>query len=396
MTTKGGTNNEAEERDSDPSIKFGDLISFISTDSDIYFFGDGVRGRCVGKDKKKGGENFSEAIFKIQPRYEYQAQKSFKKYQKAEKEKNKAKDKDVKDKDKLKESEKDKGEKLEQQKKMGEQVELEKKLNDQEDAAQQGHNLSYGQVIQLLHISSNCYLAGNGELKANLDTAANRLELKKDGGSQCWFIVLPKFKVRGEGEKVQRGDQILLVHTKTRQFVQLDLAYRFEEDNLPEINLAATQTSWLINHYAPFVSGTSNLVKGGAVVRLFNPEHESTIYVEEQSDIKETRVCIRQQSKKDISFSNDIFQIVLRNAVQGGTISWKTGCRLRHIGSDLYLAVSKDHTRKVEKGKLEDNGDPKDDIDLGNPDQEDDKGESSGKKRAGNLLAAAWRMKHDD
>jgi len=75
----------SEEKESDPSIKFGDLVSFLSTETEYYFFGDGVRGRCVGKEKKLMVENFSDAVFKIQPKFEYKNAKEYKAFTKFQK-----------------------------------------------------------------------------------------------------------------------------------------------------------------------------------------------------------------------------------------------------------------------------------------------------------------------
>jgi len=80
-------NTKDEERDIDPSIKFGDLVSFVSSDGEFYFFGDGVRNRCVGKGKKEVQDNFSDAIFKIQPKFEFKAAKEHKAFAKAKKRK---------------------------------------------------------------------------------------------------------------------------------------------------------------------------------------------------------------------------------------------------------------------------------------------------------------------
>jgi hypothetical protein len=79
--------------------------------------------------------------------------------------------------------------------------------------------------------------------------------------------------------KVHQGDQIVLIHQKTGQFIHLgDKKF---DDNSAEITLYNQQTGWHIHHYAPFVREGDNLVNGGNVVRIYHPEAEGFIQARE-------------------------------------------------------------------------------------------------------------------
>jgi len=319
------------EESKDDYIKFGDLVFFLSNEQEngCYFYGDGVKSRCGGRPKNDEGmeENFSNAIFRIQPKLEYTAQTQLRKFMK--------------------------GKSLEEQQQSGnaaeinrikEQIDLEKQLNDKEEEDNAGQMVLYGQNVQFIHFGTNNFLAANKHKRAEVDPSALRIELSKAGGKACWFKISPRFKVRSEGEKVHKGDQIVLIHLQTGQFIQLS-DKRFEDDKLLfEVNLYNAQTSWIIDHFANFLPGSDTLVKGGSVIRLFHPEAEGYLQAKEEAlyndPANQVFIKTKSKSKSKALSSNSLFQIELKTSIQGGTISWHTECRLKHIGTEFYLSLS--------------------------------------------------------
>jgi hypothetical protein len=70
---------------------------------------------------------------------------------------------------------------------------------------------------------------------------------------------MPRFKVRFEGEKVRRGDQIVLIHVKTGQFAHL--SNKKYDDGSLGINLHNQRTAWSIYHFAPYQPDAQKFVK---------------------------------------------------------------------------------------------------------------------------------------
>lgn len=305
----------------DDCIKNGDLIYLES--SGQTFYGDSIVNRIYGwkNDAADISPNFLNAIFKIVPKYEYSAQKEYKRYAKSS-------DSSKEEKSFLKE-----------------RAEAEQKQNEEEEKNLRGKVIFYGQTIQLVHFSSNTLLAANKHERADLDLSCLRVELSKEGTKDCWFKVMPRFKVRFEGEKVRKNDQIVLIHEKTGQFIHLsDL--KIDGDNgaqLYEVNLYNAQTGWTVNHYAPFIPNSEKYVKSGDVIRLFHQEAEGFIKANLSPlyDIYDVFLKVSKSGgRKDTTSSNTLWQIELRNSVQGGILTWNTPCRFRHVGSGKYLSLN--------------------------------------------------------
>ena len=69
---------------------------------------------------------------------------------------------------------------------------------------------------------------------------------------------MPQFKIRSEGQKIRRGDQIVLLHQKSNLPVSLSKVE--VADKKYEINVSTVSTGWKIESFAPFPS-TENALK---------------------------------------------------------------------------------------------------------------------------------------
>jgi len=64
-----------------------------------------------------------------------------------------------------------------------------------------GQQVSYGSDIQLMHFQSKSFLNGR-IICSEYDKSAYKFELSKVYGEGMIFKILPKFKLRQEGEKI--------------------------------------------------------------------------------------------------------------------------------------------------------------------------------------------------
>ncbi len=86
-----------------------------------------------------------------------------------------------------------------------------------------GEIISFGTSIQLMHYNSESFLNGR-IICSEFDKSAYKFELSKNYEEGMIFQIIPKFKLRQEGEKIQFKDQILLKN------VQLDCYVNFSTE----------------------------------------------------------------------------------------------------------------------------------------------------------------------
>ena len=81
-----------------------------------------------------------------------------------------------------------------------------------------GQQVSYGSDIQLMHFQSKSFLNGR-IICSEYDKSAYKFELSKVYGEGMIFKILPKFKLRQEGEKIQFRDQIQIYNVQLECYV---------------------------------------------------------------------------------------------------------------------------------------------------------------------------------
>ena len=70
-------------------------------------------------------------------------------------------------------------------------------------------DISYGAEIQLQHANSKMFLNGK-IISSQSEKSAYKFELSNYFGAGMIFKILPKYKLRQEGEAVQYHDDVLL------------------------------------------------------------------------------------------------------------------------------------------------------------------------------------------
>ena len=80
-----------------------------------------------------------------------------------------------------------------------------------------GTAVTYGSVVQLLHLQSKRYVGIQSRTLADVEKHCTAVNLRSKGRPTCYWKVMPRFKYRREGEKVVMGDMLLLVSVKGDQ-----------------------------------------------------------------------------------------------------------------------------------------------------------------------------------
>eukprot|EP00007_Cunea_sp_BSH-02190019_P008012 CAMPEP_0174230006 /NCGR_PEP_ID=MMETSP0417-20130205/854_1 /TAXON_ID=242541 /ORGANISM="Mayorella sp, Strain BSH-02190019" /LENGTH=259 /DNA_ID=CAMNT_0015307625 /DNA_START=308 /DNA_END=1084 /DNA_ORIENTATION=+ len=112
----------------------------------------------------------------------------------------------------------------------------------------EGKVVKYGQVIQLQHLHNGKWLAARTKDCADLETDCAKVFLHKEGGSKCWFKLLPRTSGKSEGDKVAVGDQVVLQHKKSGNMIHRSNMTNEAGDY--EVNLATSLTVFTLAHSA--------------------------------------------------------------------------------------------------------------------------------------------------
>lgn len=328
--------NVAEDENVTKYLKYQDAVSFFSEDIKGYLYCQGFGNTSLviqPLGDRKTPTNFQGSVFIIHPKNAYAAQKKYRK-----------------EIDKLnsstasRRSQRTTNEQMEQKLAVvKEQSEQEKKFNELENERLAGKTVYYGDVIQLLHFTTQRFMATTKRLQAELENANLKILLDRDGSKDCYYKILPRYKVRNEGEKIRIGDQIVLVNSKTQTFVhRCDKPF---PDTNYEVNGGQYMTGWTVQQYASYNPNGDIVLNGGDTVRLFHKEVEgylsSDITADPNKEGSSVYLKLVSSKSKTTSSSTTMWLIELENSVSGGTIPFKKIVRFRLQGTRQYLTMGK-------------------------------------------------------
>jgi hypothetical protein len=347
-------------------LKFGDCISLFSAEHNGYMSTDGFSDEICHLKKVPQGQgaqsplHFENCVFEVVPRFKYDMQVNLNDilstYGRERESIGVYEDGDV-----LVEN---------QLKALVKQEELENEENLAEYHRTAGKEVAYGQIVQLRHVKSQCFISLTVKEAAELEKDSLRLVLEKEGSEGSWFIIAPCLKMRSEGESVNLGDQVAFVSKKYNIFLHCAM-----KNSRSEISGSPTFSPWRVIPFAPYVpSGSIRNLRAGEVVRIFHKEIEAFLTEEFQmndnhlsglDELKsgtETTSAIHlffesysmskpnqtgqtaaasvftAQSSYSASNSNSLWLIERENTMRGGIITFEDSIRFKHISSGKYLA----------------------------------------------------------
>lgn len=243
--------------------------------------------------------------------------------------------------------------------------------NNQEQARQLGKFITYGMSVQLYHTYSGKYLSGSSSDAAVVENTNMCVELMEYNTKTCWFRIMPRYKVRAEGDIVREGDQISLESIKTPGSFIHASRKTFDEDclenGLHEVNLSVSQSGFSILRYsrpdetlaqiaaskgiAAVTDEDAVPVRGGDVLRLFHREVEAHISAEGSflDGIKENvHLRVRHYNSKKPhtakppTGSSVFWQIEIDGELtRGSRLRWGQLVRFKHFLTRQYLSIKK-------------------------------------------------------
>ncbi|ORY00198.1 hypothetical protein K493DRAFT_348021 [Basidiobolus meristosporus CBS 931.73] len=209
-----------------------------------------------------------------------------------------------------------------------------------------GKVLLYGQVIQLRNIHHNKYLRVNTNQTTTNKGTTLIVDLSNMTSRKNFFRILPKHRIRGEGEPVRLGDSVILQSIKTEGYLKAGLSM-FTHDvfktRLHEVYNSLNSFGWKVHCFSPIQTLNSRRLKGGHFVRLYHKEKEGYL----QNLLGTNHVTVRphifhplnpQESDSSLTF----WQITLETAFNGSLLKGGARCRIKCPISRLYLQVDLD------------------------------------------------------
>ncbi|CAC5372088.1 unnamed protein product [Mytilus coruscus] len=227
--------------------------------------------------------------------------------------------------------------------------------NNLEQKRQQGKKVVYGQIIQLQHTFTQKYIHVSTTKTSSTESNNMAVELLESNAKHCQFKIMPRYKVKAEGDVVQVDDQIVLESMKSPgSFLHVSKAFLGPMSVYSksfELNLSVQQTGFTVyRKYKPHIED-DNKVRVGDIIRFYHKEMEAYLVAEGLFDdelLEDVHLRMRpmdQNNPKTLFPSTSAvtyWQIELQTGpIDGGVLKWEQQCRIIHMCSRKYLTVDK-------------------------------------------------------
>jgi len=177
----------------------------------------------------------------------------------------------------------------------------------------------YGAEIQLMHICSKSFLTARVAC-SDSDKSAYKFELHQEVNSGMPFKLLPRYRIRQEGEPVQFEDQILLYSVKLNCQVNftsdkpIDIDEKVDiSPNIPTVTVPYglrqiskssqryeahvsqfKDCTWKIHYYGKHKENDEAIVRGGDLIKLKHTELNAYLAADTLVQVESTKVYGRE------------------------------------------------------------------------------------------------------
>ncbi|EGD81749.1 hypothetical protein PTSG_02461 [Salpingoeca rosetta] len=347
--------NDDDDSLFDQAMCFGDHVSFYDAEHAGYVFC-GISGSVHGSLMVKPSDrlnpdigNFKTAVFQVRAQTKYKAQKNLRMaLQRLRDDQNRP---DLSLEDAMLSAN-------EELLELHALAEAEKHDNQLEQERRKGDHVVYGQVVQLYHSFSHLYVRVSSTVTSAVEPSNMRIELDPAVSSYSWFRIMPRYKVRAEGERVRMGDQIVLESVKTGgQFMHTSAAILPEDKNIVpgchDMSASVSPTALTVYPHMAHRDPEAKGVRGGDFIQLFHKEISAYLAAEgtyfENAPREDVHMRIREPDPrrphrlKPPTSAVSFWQIEIDGRPTGGDlIEWESKIRLKHATTQKYLKLRTD------------------------------------------------------
>lgn len=229
----------------------------------------------------------------------------------------------------------------------------EKRLNKKLMKMKAGKAVSFGDVIQLLHVKSQKILSVSPWMLAKHERENLRAYLKEDGDSMSWFELMPRYKYDKEGQPVANGNECLIrVHEKSSDYIHASKkSFHSSMGDRSEINCSLESSVWTISIYQSANNIKSGTLLCGNLVTLHEPETSTYLQVKQESILSPESLISQVVMSESVHLSltsqtidnvgtQFLWQIESVDMLSGGILHNSVGKFVfKNINTDLYLKL---------------------------------------------------------
>ena len=158
--------------------------------------------------------------------------------------------------------------------KLQELADAEEEDNKLEFKRRKGDPVPYGQTIQLYHVASRRYVRISTTTTSRREPSHLKVDLSEEITRGSWFRIMPRFKVRAEGDPIRGNDQVVIESVES-------VGQYWHASTLPlqelhpsaanhEINLSVNKSAFVMVLHASIMDHKPGCMKGGSVIQLFH------------------------------------------------------------------------------------------------------------------------------
>ncbi|XP_070538210.1 inositol 1,4,5-trisphosphate-gated calcium channel ITPR3-like [Ptychodera flava] len=234
------------------------------------------------------------------------------------------------------------------------EADAEQNDNEQDQRRQHGKPVKYGQVIQLKHQFTGKYIHVSTTNTSSTEYSNMLVEVLEYNSKNAQFKIMPRYKVKSEGDTVQVDDQVILESFKSPgQYLHVSktvFGQQSVNSTCLELNLSVRSSGFSLYRYDEPDLEHTDIIKAGSIFRLFHRELEAYLTAEGlfDSEISENvhlRVRLTDQNNPKTLFPSSsaivYWQIEAEEGImKGETMKWEQQCRIRHLVTRKYLCIT--------------------------------------------------------
>ncbi|KAI0214641.1 Inositol 1,4,5-trisphosphate receptor [Lamellibrachia satsuma] len=242
--------------------------------------------------------------------------------------------------------------------------------NKAEQQRQWGKVIYYGQVVQLKHMYTNKYVHISTTNTSLTEANSMRVLLCDYNAKHAHFRVMPRYKIKAEGDVVHVNDQLILESVKSSgQCLHVSDTYfggGYVYSDSYELNLSVGPSSFTIYRRRSPSKTDDNYILANSPVQIFHKAIEACmsaegVFVEksvgENVHFRVKSGDLRKPTSMKPSTSAIIYwQIELENdVISGQEIRWLQHCRIKHMVTRKYLFVDNNGVVSLTDDRLDPN-----------------------------------------
>ncbi|KAI9318767.1 hypothetical protein BX666DRAFT_2026190 [Dichotomocladium elegans] len=216
-----------------------------------------------------------------------------------------------------------------------------------------GNPVLYGEVIQLYNDYFKKYLTVSGK---TCKSDASRLQVNLSSDIIGYFRIVPRYRIRVDGEPVRLGDTIALQCLRPEGYLNVSShvlhSAAFDVDYY-EVYTHTRIASWTMKRHRSAQSAQektrTKYINSSHCVRFYHKEMEgyleAPVIQRNKPEVRLRKHIINPLDPKETKLPLAFWEIENADPSDGSRIQWKKPIRIRHAGSRSYLHIDPNNVK---------------------------------------------------